>query len=444
MGAMRSLPLLLLLLMLAIPPSLYSDALPLIEVWVEDAAAKQVALSDELMAYLSENGTLTILSDQGKYKMESSGGRLVAGRDVFLQREGTLYLVTEAGLRRIMDCNGCSFFPYSEDKIAIVDSRGLLLILNGEKRRLQVKGIVRWSDDGQRLSIIAGDELLVVNTSGFILWRKDLNTQLFDVEPDDLTYVCMKGCEIYAINDKSFVTWTSRLCKCCIPGKLDRTESYLLVLVQGRELVVLNASDGRKMQSMRLGGYEIDAILGIVAVRDGEGRIHMILDADRLHIRGESGGILVSWDVPGWFRLGNLTMEHPWGKATISVGENRFVPIPKDGEINVTFRGISGEFSSNVIVGPLNVTVTPFGDVNISGDGSFEVEVDGKRYVPPARVDTGWLPIYSVRVYNHGVKVAELDSVNAKFLLLAFAFASAIVVLRGLRARSSGGEKVLD
>ena len=441
---MKPLPLLLLLAAFTFLPILHSDALPLIEVWIEDASAKQVALSSELMAYLTGNGTLVVMSDRGKLAIKVGEGRLIAGRDVFLQTGDALYLVTATGLERVMECERCSFYPYSGDRIAIVDSKGLLLVLDGEKRRLRVKGTVRWSDDGWRLSVISGDELLVVNASGSVVWRKDLNTQLFDAEPDDLTYVCMKGCEVYAINDRSFVAWTNKLCKCCIPGKLDRSGNLLFVLVQGKELTVLDASDGRKIQSLSLEGYEIDAIPGIVAVRDGEGRIHVMVDASRVRIRGESGGVLVSWDVPSWLKFGELTVEHPRGRVAVPVGSDSFVPISAEGDVNVTLRGASGKISLTVEMRPLNVAVTPFGDVRISGDGVFEVEVDGRRYVPPARVDTGWLPTYSVRIYNHGVLVAERTSINARFPLLIIVIVIMAVVLWRVRSRSSSRGKTSD
>ncbi|MDK2372294.1 MAG: hypothetical protein QI197_02830 [Candidatus Korarchaeota archaeon] len=433
---MKGLPLLLLLAAFTILPMLHGGALPLIEVWVEDASAKQVAISSELMAYLSENGTLVITSDRGRLAIRVGEGKLVAGRDVFLQEGNALYLVTAKGLERVMGCERCSFYPYSRDKIAIVDSKGLLLISGGEKRRLRVRGTIRWSDDGSRLSVISGDELLVVNAFGSIVWRKDMNTQLFDAEPDDLTYVCMKGCEVYAINDKSFVAWTNKLCKCCIPGKLDRSGDHLFVLIQGKELAVLNARNGRRIQSLSMEGYEIDAIPEIVAVRDGDGRIHVVVDARRVHIRGESGGVLISWDVPSWLKSGELTVEHPQGRTAIPVGSDSFVPIPVEGDVNVTLRGFYGEVSLIVEVRPLNVTATPFGDIRISGDGVFEVEVDGRRYVPPVRVDTGWLPTYTLRVYNHGVLVAESTSINARFLVMMLVTSIMIIALLLWRVRS--------
>ncbi|GEM_PF-1251188 len=440
---MKPLPLLLLLAAFAFLPMLHSDALPLIGVWIEDASAKQVALSSELMAYLTRNGTLVVMSDRGKLAIRVGEGRLISGRDVFLQKGDALYLITATGPERVMECKRCSFYPYSRDRIAIVDSKGLL-ILGGEKRRLRVKGTVRWSDDGRRLSVISGDELLVVNASGSVVWRKDLNTQLFDAEPDDLTYVCMKGCEVYALNDRSFVAWTNKLCKCCIPGKLDRSGNHLFVLFQGNELAVLDASDGRRIQSLSLEGYEIDAIPGIVTVRDGEGRIHVMVDASRVHIRGESGGVLISWDVPGWLKFGELTVEHLRGRVAVPVGSDSFVPIPAEGDVNVTLKGAFGEISLTAEVRPLNVTATPFGDVRISGDGVFEVEIDGRRYVPPARVDTGWLPTYSVRIYNHGVLVAERTSINARFPLLIIVIAIIAVVLWRVRFRSSSRGRTSD
>ncbi|MDK2384620.1 MAG: hypothetical protein QI199_07430, partial [Candidatus Korarchaeota archaeon] len=140
---MKGFPLLLLLAAFTILPMLHGDALPLIEVWIEDASAKQVAISSELMAYLSENGTLVITSDRGRLAIRVGEGKLVAGRDVFLQEGNALYLVTAKGLERIIGCKRCSFYPYSKDKIAIVDSKGLLLISGGEKRRLRVRGTVR-------------------------------------------------------------------------------------------------------------------------------------------------------------------------------------------------------------------------------------------------------------------------------------------------------------
>ncbi len=440
---MKGLPLLLLLASFTILPMLHSDALPLIEVWVEDASAKQVALSSKLMAYLSENGTLVITSDRGRLAIRVGGGRLIAGRDIFLQKGDALYLVTATDLERVMECGRCFFYPYSKDRIAVVDSKGLLLVSDGEKRRLRVKGTVRWSDDGRRLSVISGDELLVVNASGSVVWRKDMNTQLFDAEPDDLTYVCMKGCEVYAINERSFVAWTNRLCKCCIPGKLDKSGSLLFVLVQGKELAVLNTSDGRRIQSLSLEGYEIDAIPGIIAVRDGEGRIHVMVDASRVHIKGESSGVLISWDVPSWLKYGEITVEHPWGKVAIPVGPDSFVPIPAKGDVNVTLRGASGEISLIVKVRPLNVTATPFGDIRISGDGIFEVEVDGRRYVPPIRVDTGWLPTYTLKIYNHGVLVAERTSFNARPLLIIVISIIAVLLWK-LSSRSSSQGKTPD
>ncbi len=433
----------LLLLALTIPSLLHSGALPLMEVWIEDAAAKQVAISEDIMAYLSENGTLVVISDHGRLSVGAGEGRLLAGRDVFLQRGNALYLVTPTGLERIVECGRCSFYPYSRERIAMVDSKGLLLLVNGEKRRLSVRGTVKWSDDGRRLSVISGDELLVINESGSILWRKDLNTQLFDAEPDDLTYVCMKGCEIYAINDRSYIAWTNRLCRCCIPGRLDRSGDYLLVLVQGKELVVLNPSDGRKVQSLELRGYELDAIPGVVAVRDGDGRIHLLVDASRIHLRGESAGAFISWDIPRWLRFGRLVLEHSRGSETVSVGMDSFVQIPGHGDVNVTLKGISGKayLTSVVRVKPLKATATPFGDVYVFGDGDLEIEVDGRRYAPPTRVDTGWLPTYSVRVYNHGVLVAELTSINARFPLLSLALLIGGILLWKLRPRSSGAEE---
>ncbi len=433
----------LLLLALTVSSLLHAGALPLLEVWIEDAAAKQVALSEELMAYLSENGTLVVISDRGRSGVEVGEGRLLAGREVFFQKGDTLYLITPAGLERIMDCGGCSFYPYSRDRIAVVDSKGLLLLVNGERRRLSVKGTIRWSDDGRRLSMISGDELLVINASGSILWRKDLNTQLFDAEPDGLTYVCMKGCEVYAINDRSYVAWTNRLCRCCIPGRLDRSGDHLLVLIQGKELAVLNASDGRRVQSLELQGYEVDAIPGIVTVRDGDGRIHLLVDASRIRLKGESAGALFSWDVPRWLRFGELVLKHSRGSETVPVGIDSFVPIPGHGDTNVTLKGILGEASLKLVVRvkPLNATATPFGDVYVSGDGDLEIEVDGRRYAPPAQVDTGWLPTYSVRVYNHGVPVAELTSINARFLLLSLALLVGGILLWRLRSRSSNAEE---
>ncbi len=408
----------ILLIAITIAPLIRVNALPLIEVWNGNVAARQVALSRDLMAYINENGTLVIISNHSRLEIKVPEGRLIKGNGIFIQIGNGLYLIGSTGLEKIMECEGCTFFPYSRDKIAIVDSKGLLLLVNGEKKRIRVRGKVRWSENGQKISVISGDEIILLNASGRIIWRKDLNTQIFDSEPDDLTYVCMKGCEIYAINGNSFMAWTNKLCKCCIPGKLDRSGNYLLVLIQNRNLAILRAGDGRELQSLPLKGYEIDAIPGIVAIRDGNGRIHLLVDADRISLKGESGGILVTWNVPGWFKLGEVKIEHPWGNVSVPVGVNSFVPIPGYGDVNLTIRGTSGELSLTARVKPLDVTATPLGDVRVHGEGNLEVEVGGRRYPPEARVDTGWLPTYSVRVYNHGVLVAELSSMNARFLLL--------------------------
>ncbi|MDK2383968.1 MAG: hypothetical protein QI199_04040, partial [Candidatus Korarchaeota archaeon] len=120
----------------------------------------------------------------------------------------------------------------------------------------------------------------------------------------------------------------------------------------------------------------------------------------------------------------------------IPVGSDSFVPIPVEGDVNVTLRGFSGEVSLIVEVRPLNVTATPFGDIRISGDGVFEVEVDGRRYVPPVRVDTGWLPTYTLRIYNHGVLLAESTSINARFLVMMLVTSIMIIALLFWRVRS--------
>lgn len=415
-------PLIPLILLALLFPTMTTNALPYLDAGKMEVNATSVALTRNAFAYMIPNGTIFLRENARDRKIGTAeGGRLMSGEGIFVQVDDVLYKVLHEGLEEVDRCRECRFFPFSLERMALIDKSGLLVIFEGHKTRYRIHpSFVRWSDDGNKLVAISDSEVRLIGERGAI-WGKDFNTQLLDAEPDDLTYLCMKGCEIYAINGKGFVSWTNRLYGCCTPGKIERIGDLLFVLALGKELMVLNKDTGKVVEKLPIEGYEIDGVDGVVAVRNGRGEVHLLVDLARMRLQSKSLGVLVSWDLPEWV-TGSIQLQTPTGSWDLRVGEETFVPIGKEGNITLKVRDqLGNEMKVPVHVESLEVNLSPDGRVEVRGDGELTIEVDGRMYGTMTNVDTGWLPLYTVKVYNYGILVGEYTTYNARFPIVLLA-----------------------
>ncbi len=382
--------------------------------------ARSVALGKEVIIFLDDRG-VGIYNGSITYLTYEENSRLIQSNEVFIQAGNSLKEFSK-GLKEIAKCDKCTFYPYSRDLIAVYEDGFLKIIKNGSEV-LRIKFPVRelsWSEDGSSLSILGYNKVALLDLSG-IKWAKEIRTHLLDVEVEkDLVHVYMKGCNVYTFDERGILKWMEDLCGCCALGKLYSDSGYLYVLTSNMKLSILNSSTGKVIQEIPVKGYDVVAREGIILVRTGDGAVHVLADWSRAEVKGVSGGLLIKWSLPYWVK-GRLRAIVDGESKEVEVGRITFIRTKGLGEHLVILKDSLGQnVSISVRTYPLVVNLGMDGEIEVDGEGNFSIEYEG-RLLPlrgTVKVDTGFGPYYTVKIYNYGILVGEYSSANLKFFLI--------------------------
>ncbi|MEM0041386.1 MAG: hypothetical protein QXU23_02945 [Candidatus Korarchaeum sp.] len=431
-----------LLLVILVLQTLQAAGSPYLEVskLVSPSGIEQVIMRDEYALLKTGEGLVLLEGGSGR-NLNIGEGRLIDGKGAFFQSGGRLYEISGGGAREVAECGDCTFFPYSSERYAMSNREGLTLRMDGEEIRVMLRPqIGKWSDEGNYFAALSGSTLYVVSERG-IIWSMSLTTQVFDIDlSKDLVILTTKNCEIYAYRIGKGVAWTNRLCGCCIPLKLASSSEIVAVALQGEELVLLDPSTGRVVQRVSIPAYSVQVHDGLIAALDSGGVVHVLADSSKLEVEGKSSGALLTWDLPTWLR-GELIYE---AGGRISISRRSFIPLTP-GNVTLRLKDPNGvEVRREVVVKPLEVTLTPEGDVEVRGDGELSVRAQGRTYEGErVRVDTGFLPQYTVEILNYGVPIGKYSCYNSRFTMIALAAVlvaiSALVLAKGFLASGSRG-----
>ncbi|RDD53548.1 MAG: hypothetical protein BA066_03900, partial [Candidatus Korarchaeota archaeon NZ13-K] len=375
--------------------------------------------------------------------------RVTNGEELFVQSGGTLYAISRDGAVKVADCEGCTFIPHSRERYALLTRDGLLLRFDGEERRLNLRPqVAKWSEDGSYLVALSGSTVSLISKQG-LLWSVSLNTQVFDVDlSDSVVVVTTKNCEIYAYSIRGGMAWTNRLCSCCIPLKLASSRELVAVVLQGKEIALLDPASGRVLQRLNVSAYSAQMGSGLLAAVDSQGVVHIFADSGGLRVEGKSLGALLLWDLPEWLR-GELSYEAGDEVGNVRISRESFIPLMSQGNLTLVLRDRSGvEVRRDVFVKPLEVKLTPDGHVEVRGDGALSIRSQGRIHEGTnAIVDTGFLPEYTVEILNYGVPVGKYSCYNSRFTLVAAAISAALLLAAvkllsgGRRATHGAGDK---
>ena len=326
------------LLMITLIPSLMSSADPLLHVSVIEGNVTGLAIGDGTLAYTSD-GRLTVMHANGlrrEVRIDGEVELLSSSMGVFLLINDTLYALEEGGLRRLLECDDCTPFPFSPSLIAV--ARGDRVEIGGKIYRVGFRpSRAYWSSDGTRLLVAGYSQAALIDlVEGRILWTVEFNSKIFGAVPGNPTLVCVKGCSIHSIIDSGHVKWSRRICGCCVPISFDGMGDRLLALIHGKTLYVLSRS-GDILDELEIPAYHLSADEGIAVLVDSSGSVHLLVDVGRLHYEGVSGGILLRWDLPRWVS-GAFEFSLPEGRRRVEFegGSPLLIPIRVAGPINFT------------------------------------------------------------------------------------------------------------
>mgnify|MGYP001772654456 CR=1 FL=1 len=390
---------------------------------------KQLAISKDCLA-LALNDSLLLIHASKVEKLNLTPKGIFSGEKIFIQSEGRLYAFSKNGLDLIADCGSCTYVPYSREKYAIVSERGLVIRVNGKEKTLGIKPIsVKWSEDGSYLAVLEGNSVSLIK-EGELLWSSGFNTQIFDLSVNDgVLAVTTKNCEVYAYRVKGGIAWTNRICDCCIPLKLASTDGIFAVAILGKEIAILNSTSGKVLQRSDIPAYRVWAFEGLITALDSNGTVHVLADANSLRVEGKSSGILLEWGIPEWVK-GELRYEVGDEIGSLTISTKSFLPVKAKGNLTLKLRDPNGvEIERIVEIKPLIVDLKPDGEVSIEGEGELAIESGGSFYRGThARVDTGFLPTYSITVLNYGVPIARYECYNSRFTLITLILALSVVI----------------
>lgn len=392
-------------------------------------AVKHVVIRSDFALLKTESG-LVLLDEGGERELALRGARVSEGEEVFVQSEGKLYAISGSGLTEVAECEGCTFLPYSRGRYALLTEEGLLLRVDGEERKLGLRPrIAKWSEDGSYLVVLSGSTVSLLSR-GDVLWSVNLNTQVFDIAVSrGVVVVATKNCELYAYNIKGSIAWTNRVCSCCIPLKLASSSELIAVALQGKELALLEPASGRVLQRLELPAYSVHASDGLIASLDSEGVVHLLADSSKLEVEGKSLGALLRWDLPRWLK-GELTYEADGERGTVRISRSSFLPLRASGNLTLRLIDPNGVgVEREVLLKPLEVTLTPEGEVEVRGEGELSIRAQGVVYNGTrARVDTGFLPEYTVEILNYGEVVGRYSYYNSRFTLAGLVISAALLI----------------
>ncbi len=394
----------------------------------------EIVIRDEF-ALVKAGGRILLLGSDGEREIGLIGdARVMEGSEVFAQSGDKLYSISSSGLEEVAECGGCTFFPHSRGRYAVLTKEGLTLRMDGEERRIGLRPLlVRWSEDGEYLAALFRDGVSLISRNG-ILWRVNFNTQLFDVAISrGVVIVTSKNCEVYAYTINGSVLWTNRICNCCIPLKLAPSSELVAVALQGKEIVLLDTLSGKVLQRIGVPAYYVQTHGNLVAAIDSEGVVHVLADSSKLKVEGKSSGALLLWELPNWLR-GELSYVADGESGSLKVFRISFIPLRGSGNVSLRLRDRNGaEVERRVEVKPLEVKLTPEGTVRVRGEGELSVRAQGRIYNgTEVSVDTGFLPQYTVEVLNYGSVVGEYSCYNSRFTLVAALLASVLIPLLAL------------
>lgn len=418
-----------LILLILTLQTLQVTALPYLE--VSRFGVGQVIVRDEYALLKTEEGLILLEGGSERKLNFSEGSRVIEGRDVFVQSGGKLYEISSGGVREVAECEGCKFFPYSRERYALLTEEGLILRIDGKERRVSLRPqIVKWSEDGDYLAALSGSTVYAISKEG-VIQSMSLSTQVFDIGlSKDLVIVATKNCEVYAYSISKGVAWTNRLCSCCIPLKLASSNDLVVVALQGEELVLLDPPSGRVVQRLSIPAYSVKVHDGLIAALDSSGVVRLLADSSRLELEGKSSGVLLTWDLPSWL-IGSLFYDADGESGSANISRRSFIPLRSLGNLTLRLKDPNGvEVKREVVLKPLEVNLTPEGEVEVRGDGEFSVRIQGRIYEGArVKVDTGFLPQYTVEILNYGVLIGKYSCFNSRFMIISSALLLAAIAL---------------